>query len=307
MADVPALDRAVTFVRDRQEADGCWRDWRLPPGESRMWTTAYVGYRLGSLRGTKHGDALAPALARAAAWLQSASLPGGGWGYSEVAGPDADSTALAIIFLRQAGKELPANAVAALLRHQQDDGGFATFEPDSGHGAWTASHPDVTATALVALACVGCECADTADSVDRGLRYLWRQRRIDALWPSYWWTSPLYATEAVSACATALDHPLPAAELLDTLSSRADGSIFDAALRLLTLKRIGAADGEAAAECAATLERTQSADGGWPAAAELRLTDRQVYEPWRVENSGPLFLDERRLFTTVTAMAALGR
>jgi squalene cyclase len=302
VAHTPGLDRAVDFVCGQQEPDGCWRDWRLPPGESRMWTTAYVGYRLTSLCGTRH-DTLAPALSRAAAWLQSATLPGGGWGYSAVAGPDADSTALAITFLRSVDKELPAGAVATLLRHQQDDGGFATFTPEWSHGAWIVSHPDVTATALVALARL--ECAGTAESLDRGLRYLWRHRATDELWKSYWWTSPLYATEAVSACLAALDQPLRAAELGETLSAWRDGSVFDAALRLLMLERIGAAGSEATRECALTLEQTQLADGGWPSAAELRLTDRQVYEPWLVANSGPVFRDERRLFTTVTAMSAL--
>ena len=267
-----------------------------------MWTTAYVGYRLASLCGTRH-ETLAPALARAAAWLQSTTLPGGGWGYSAVAGCDADSTALAIIFLRSVGKELPAGAVATLVRHQQDDGGFATFTPERSHGAWIVSHPDVTATALGALARL--ECADTAESLNRGLRYLWQHRATDEMWRSYWWTSPLYATEAVSACLAALDQPLPAAELGETLSAWRDCSVFDAALRLLMLERIGAAGSEATRECVLTLQQTQLADGGWPSAAELRLTDRQVYEPWLIANSGPVFLDERRLFTTVTAMSAL--
>lgn len=267
-----------------------------------MWTTAYVSYRLASVCQTRH-DVIGPSLARAAEWLRSAAFPTGGWGYSPAAGPDADSTALAITFLRSVNQDLPAGSVAALLRHQQDDGGFATFTPEWGHGAWIVSQPDVTATAVAALARAGG--AGTAEDVARGLQYLWRHRATDALWKSYWWISPLYATEAVSACMAALGQALPTAGLVETLSTWRDGSIFDAALRLLTLERIGGANSTASEECVAALERTQSPDGGWPSAAQLRLTDRQVYEPWLVADSGPVFRDERRLFTTATALSAL--
>lgn len=302
MAQYPGIDRAVAFICSQQEPDGCWRDWALPPGESRMWTTAYLGCRLLPLRGPGRA-ALAPALTRAAGWLHAAALADGGWGYSAVAGPDADSTALAIAFLQGIGKELPAGALEALLRHQREDGGFATFMPQWSHGAWIVSHPDVTATALLALARVGT--ADIAEPLQRGLQYLRRHRAGDSLWRSYWWTSPLYATEAVSACLAAVDAPLPAAGLVNTLSSWPDGTIFEASLRLLTLDRIGAAASDGAGRCVSRLERAQSADGSWPGDAELRLTDPRVYEPWLVAESGPVFRDPRRLFTTATAMAAL--
>jgi hypothetical protein len=267
-----------------------------------MWTTAYVGARLSGLVTTRDGP-LAAALARAAEWLQAASLSDGGWGYSAAAGPDADSTALAITFLRRMDRELPADAVATLLRHQQNDGGFATFTPEWGQGAWVVSHPDVTATASIALA--GLPSTETGQSLDSALEYLWRHRGNDGLWRSYWWTSPVYSTEAVSACMMAADRRLPAAELVPILSTWRVESVFDTALRLLTLVRLGASAGASARDCVSTLERVQCADGGWPSAAELRLTDRQVYEPWLLANSGPVFRDDRRLFTTVTAISAL--
>jgi hypothetical protein len=294
----PQLERAVDFVGGHQEPDGCWREWRLPPGESRMWTTAYVGYRLSPLAGLV--PQVAQALGRAATWLRAAMLPSGGWGYSDGVGPDADSTALGILFLRAIGEEVPCAAIEALLRHQRSDGGFATYTPEWGFEGWVVSHPDVTATALRALAAV----RNVEERRERARCYLARSRRANGLWHGYWWPSPMYATEAASAC-MAVDPSFETAGLVAVLEGWQDASVFETALRLLALEHLGASAASAAEAGWRTLRLSQQPDGGWPSAAVLRVTRRHIYEPWCTPDAGPTFRDERRLFTTATVVAAL--
>src|SRR5262245_13577901 len=94
-----AIERALAFLAARQDPSGFWSDWDLPVGPSCMWTTAYCGWRLAQC-----ASAPRVMLDCAAGWLQANQLEGGGWGYSESTGGDADSTALGILFLRAIGR-----------------------------------------------------------------------------------------------------------------------------------------------------------------------------------------------------------
>src|ERR1700680_2483198 len=93
-----AIGAGLRFLIASQSEAGYWSDWDLPVGESRIWATAYVGYRLTT---PPHPALLLAqdALCSAAAWIARSEFPGGGWGYIEEVGADADSTALAILFL----------------------------------------------------------------------------------------------------------------------------------------------------------------------------------------------------------------
>jgi hypothetical protein len=276
-----AVKKGLAFLASRQDAAGFWSDWELPPvGSSRMWTTAYVGWRLASC------GLAASALDRAADWLEASELEGGGWGYAESIGTDADSTALGILFLHAIGRCAPATALRRLLRFSRDDGGFGTYGFEQSFGAWTSSQVEVTATAALAL-----QTSQVApDAVERAVAFLYRRRRMDGLWDSYWWTSACYATEITvrllgeqarkGACASLLElHPR---------------SFFEAALRSVVLR----SDLE-------DLSRSQDLDGSWPSAPILRLTHRDVDAPIASDDAGPSFSDPQRVFTTATVVNAL--
>lgn len=271
------MSKALAFLAAQQNPAGFWEDWDLPVGPSRMWTTAYVGWRLASSRGV-YSDMLD----RAADWLESNELPGGGWGYANLTGADADSTALGILFLRTLGREVPGSAVLRLLRFACNDGGFATYGLEQSFGAWTASHVEVTATAVLALTCVG----EAQNEVVSAKEFLQRRKRPDGLWDSYWWTSPLYATHV---CARVFGGPSRQA-----IASLRTGNPFEMALQNLLLHRT---DHE--------LATAQLSDGSWPSAPVLRLTRRDVFEPHLSADAGPRFADPRRVFTTATVLAAL--
>jgi len=293
--------RGLGFLRASQSPSGFWSDWQLPLGESRMWTTAYIGYRLSSLSPHRR-LAVEDTLSDAARWLRASELPGGGWGYSEQAGPDADSTALSLLFLLARGSPITTQSCQRIRQHQRDDGGFATYTPDVSFGAWVESHPEVSAVSLLAL--LRALAASTED-LNRGIRYLRERRRRDGLWNSFWWTTCLYSTEAALTLLDVAGEPLEGLRLKVPLHDVPAPTPFASALRLLCLVRVGGAGELFAAQHARTLAEEQLADGSWPSGPILRLTGRDVREPWLVDDAGPLFADERRLFTTATVVAAL--
>ena len=262
-----AVERGLAFLAARQDPAGFWSDWDdLPVGPSRMWTTAYCGWRLARY-------APARVLDPAADWLEAHELEGGGWGYAESTGPDADSTALGILFLHAIGRRAPESAVRRLLSFACENGGIATYGVDQAFGSWTASHVEVTATAALALRAAGAD----VEAIDRAVEFVRRSRRPDGLWDSYWWTSPWYATEVAvrlfSGRAPAVMPPQ---------------NCFETALRILVTH-----------EAAAQLSSAQNPDGSWPSAPILRLTDRDGCD------AGPIFADPQRVFTTATVVSAL--
>lgn len=267
-----AVSRGLAFLAAQQDEAGFWEDWDLPVGASRMWTTAYVGWRLAS-----SGYPLKSAVN----WMEAAELDGGGWGYAESTGADADSTALGILFLTTMGRQAPESALRRLLHFVRDDGGFGTYAFDQSFGAWTNSQVEVTATAALALRAAGVE----DETVRRAENYVRSRSRPDGIWDSYWWTSPFYATEV---CVRLLGDDGAALEQLRPANA------FEEALQAMTLKK-----------SAGKMAATQLADGSWQSAPVLRLTRRDVVEPWASNDAGPCFPDPRRVFTTATVVAAL--
>jgi hypothetical protein len=290
-----AIAAGLGYLEREQAGDGYWSDWQLPPGPSRVWTTAYVGWRLCGV--PQVAASLAPRLDLAAAWLRDSACADGGWGYAPATGPDADTTALATAFLRHRGIA-SSHAVTRLLAHQQADGGFATYTRAWNHGAWTHSHPEVTAAAVAALTP---EAGVPPEVLPAARRYLHQVRGDDGLWPSYWWTTPLYATEAALACVG--PDLEPARRRVAAVVATPTPTCFEAALQVSCLVQLDEIEA-AAARLRAILE-AQAADGSWPSGRVLRLTHRHVEQPWRAADAGPLFADQRRTFSTATVVAAL--
>jgi hypothetical protein len=275
----------LAYLAAQQDQTGFWEeDWQLPVGPSRMWTTAYVGWRLASSGGGGSDEEI---LERAADWLETNELQEGGWGYAASTGADADSTALGLLFLAEMGRRAPEGALRKLLSFARKDGGFGTYGGERSFGAWTASQVEVTATAALALRTAHGE----GEIVMRAESFVRDRRGVDGLWDSYWWTAPFYATE-VSTRLLGEEVRQVAAESLRSLSP---SNAFDRALRGLVLL-----------ETDDTLGAAQLPDGSWPSAPVLRLTKRDVFDPLGSADAGPCFADQRRLFTTATVLGGLG-
>jgi squalene-hopene/tetraprenyl-beta-curcumene cyclase len=294
----------VQFLLSRQHPDGHWSDWQLPPGSSDQWTTAYIGARLAT---TQEPFLSGSATARraAAAWLIEHQLPGGGWGYCDSVGADADSTAWSLLFLSAELPQVDRSSFDFLAGFQRPNGGFSTYGAESGLGSWCNSQVDVTAVAARAL--FQRPVQEFGAIVERTLDYLDREQRPDGMWDSFWWDTPLYSSAAVLAIMRDADRAIDTERIAAALERTPAGNCFELALLLECLAQCGRAGEASAAAAQGTILRAQLCDGSWPSVPILRLTDWRVADPAGRRDAGTLFADPNRLFTTATAIAALAR
>lgn len=294
----------VRFLLSQQRPDGHWSDWQLPPGPSDQWTTAYIGARLAA---TPEPFLSASAKARraAAAWLIEHRLPGGGWGYCDSVGADADSTAWSLLFLSAELAQVDRSSFDFLAGFQRPNGGFSTYGAESGLGSWRNSHVDVTAVAARALFHQPVQ--EFGATVERTLDYLDREQRSDGIWDSFWWDTPLYASAAVLAIMRDADRAIDTERIAAALERTPADNSFEQSLLLECLLQCGSAGEVSAAAARETMLRAQLCDGSWPSVPILRLTDWRVADPIGRRDTGTLFADPNRLFTTATAIAALAR
>jgi Squalene-hopene cyclase C-terminal domain/Prenyltransferase and squalene oxidase repeat len=301
-AALGACRSGVQFLLSQQAPDGHWSDWQLPPGPSDQWTTAYVGNRLA---GAPEPLASASTEARlaAATWLIEHELPGGGWGYRDLVGADADSTAWSLLFLSPQPVRVDRSSCDFLASFQRPDGGFSTYPSKSGLGSWCNSHIDVTAIAVRAL--FRRPVPEFGDVVERALDYLDRERRPDGIWKSFWWNSPLYSTAAVLAAMRDTGRAVDAEGIAAALARTPADNPFEQALLLECFVQCGGVGRARVAAVQEAMLRSQLSDGSWPSVPILRLTDRGITDPAGRSDAGPLFADPNRLFTTATVLGAL--
>jgi squalene cyclase len=296
-----ALCLSVDYILSRQHADGSWVDWELPPGQSSTWATAYVGGKLTSLD-NHYRDRASSATARASQWLAGKMFPDGGWGYNEHVDSDADSTALAILFLASAGRTVHDSSYSRLEGFQCEDGGFATFRGRPDLGSWATSHPDVTPSAVLALTT---KYSTTSQSVNRGLQSVLDKRTSAGIWKSFWWTTFLYSTERSLSLFEAVRLDIDLQVTRKTLLHTRPQNPFESALLLSSLLWLpDIAKDEDVWPLVDQLVEDQAPDGSWSSRPMLRVTRRDCLEPWKPGDPDPLFRDQNRLFTTATVMDA---
>lgn len=269
--------RGVAALGAARQAE-YWEDFTLPVGCSDRWVTAYVLSSLAEL-GEFDLPAVAGLAAPALRWLLNQQAEIGGWGYNASVPPDADSTAWAMLACRGWSHPAPRRARRFLLGCASTRG-IATYPIASSPAAgWARPSEDVAAVVRRALR------IDTLPG--------------DALLPATWWTSPLYTSAMrLAAPTTQRETSLRAA-----IAGFVPAGDFERALLLQC--HVGLR-----MPCTALVEvllARQCADGLWPAAARLRLARPELLEPWAVIDSGPVFTDDRAVFTTATVLAALGR
>lgn len=296
-----ALCLSVDYILSRQQADGCWIDWELPPGQSSTWTTAYVGSKLTALD-NHHRQRVASATTHASQWLMGKMFSDCGWGYNEQVDSDADSTALAILFLSSAGRIVPDSSYACLEGFQCEDGGFATFRGRPNLGSWATSHPDVTPSAVLALTT---KYSMTSQAVNRGLQFVLDKRTAAGVWDAFWWTSFLYSTERSLSLFEAIQLDIDLRVTRKTLLHTRPQTSFEAALLLSSLLWLpDISKDQDVWPLVDHLIQDQAPDGSWSSRPMLRVTRRDCVEPWKPGDPDLLFRDQNRLFTTATAMDA---
>jgi len=312
-----AQGKAVEFLLGARSLAGGfgWNDFNAFGVESDEWVTAYAAHSL-----AETGDRNAREAARQAwIWLVEQSRQHRpGLGYNTQTPQDADSTVWGYrlaIAIGQSSDECATRFLRFLLTCVQPGGGVATFPADGlsvlykyiGNGAdaiggWTTSHACVTAAAAWL--------PDLVKSADL-YGFLVRAQDSRGFWNGYWWADAEYAT---SHALESLARGGTGRESLDLGASWLAGSLgrrspFGLALRAFGIAKAGHDNFEPALQ---ELLTQQLADGSWRASARLRIPPPNLKDPriqwnWDEENPGigSLLLDQRRIFTTATALRAL--
>lgn len=301
----PAIDAAVAFLLDACSQSGWWVDYEgFAEGASDEWVTAYVANAL-----LASGRPGAIDAARRA-WKLLTRRARAGWGWNFLQPPDADSTIWCLQLATGLGElaSAPAEDAMSFLRsHMHEDGGVATYRRDAhseiSQGAvnmgWSERHTCVTAAA-----------AHLPSLGARPLEYLRRMQQADGVWRGYWWKSDLYTTALAAEALAATggrEDALRVARAAAAVGALSEVFLHDApvtsafdnalALRVLLLDPRSAAS--SAEQASGLLLRAQAEDGYWPASAEMAIPNRR----------GEILpaLDNRRCFTTATALIALSK
>ena len=145
-SEVASCERAVARRLTHQLAkDGLWRDFSLQPGQSDCWASAWIGW------GLAHAppDPSVSWALRAVTTALLRCVKQDGWGYNQLTGCDADSTAWVVRLFAVTNPVAARQALPALQRYVDPSGEAHTFA-DAELGRWSAAHADVTA--MVGLA-----------------------------------------------------------------------------------------------------------------------------------------------------------
>ena len=284
-----ALRLGARFLASRQRRNGVWKGFLLPPGASTTWLTGHVAFVVEDV------PVLTEACRRAANYLEATGLTAGGWGYNRDVAVDADSTAQALLVLRRFGRPIPEFLVDALLAAQLPHGGFTTYAASGGPvSGWNAGHEDVTALAAEALRRLALH------DRERAARTWLSERDAATTFASYWWPGAGYGVWArARAGLSSSELRRTAARILAHDQATPQGAFALAAASIM-----GAADPVTRSKAALYLLRSQHADGSWPCAPCLRVTDPSEIEAG-YNLRGCCYADETRVFSTAHAIAAL--
>jgi squalene-hopene/tetraprenyl-beta-curcumene cyclase len=332
-----AIAAARRYLAQAQSTRGSWGDFMLLGEQSTFWVTGYVGWTLAQ-QPSRSCD-----LDRTAAWLLGQQAAAGGWGYNRHWPVDVDSTANVLLFLTAHAGARPdrwGRSLELLLSTQRPDGGFTTIidpqawlarfrAPRTTLDGWTASHPCVSATVALLLARLYQDSAPPA--LGAVVEYLLRNQRPEGYWEAYWWTSRLYTTTRVVQVLSLLGES-PTTPALARASGwlrtaqRPDGGwaataagptgqAFHTALAVQALAELDApAASTSLARGVAWLLARQLPDGAWPVTPILRVPTPDTRHPWEQDSwresimgLGIVVPDWQKLFTTATALQALGR
>lgn len=290
-AATDSVARAAAFLALAQDDGGCWRDFQLPPGRAEAWTTAWTGWALARCSGVAAVDA--GQLQRAADALIGQRRPQG-WGYNRSTACDADTISWTLRFLCAVGRAEGLDGTALLAPFIAPSGRVRTFNSEDRFGRWAIEHDEVTPIAGAALL------AQHQDAMVERLRAAALNSWRSGGWTRFWWRVRAYV------CAQNLDFlaasggvPADVAEGERRLLTGAGqgASPLETSQWLSAATSLGLAE-EGEVFCRRLME-WQDVDGGWPSSAELLVPDQR--DPSAVE----VFGDDRRLFTTAGAAAAL--
>jgi hypothetical protein len=303
-----AVERGLLFLIQKQEKNGSFVDFELPPGASDGWITAFIAVAIDEAAKIISVPGCNNALDRAAKFLLN-NMRATGWGYNSKTATDADSTSFAVRAIGRAGINLPEQP-EVLLRHYIDECGHGhTFLDPDRMGSWAGRHADITPSIGLALIEVNASLSLRNKVIDASLT----SRDESGIWKGFWWLQPYYATWLNlkwlrTSCALTPDIAYSAKQ--GSLSLNADLSVMDeAALLGILLEESSATDEAVLVETVYHLMKMQFPNGNWPSSLCLILP-----QSWEVNNkkearkdnhNQTCYADTRTLFTTAVVVQML--
>jgi hypothetical protein len=287
-----AIVSASQFLAARQDRDGYWRDYVLPPGRSEAWTTACVGYALS--QGGQLRSSAKPVLDHAAESLLLSRRPEG-WGYNRHTACDADTTAWVIRFLAQVDAMNGVFASELLFSYMAASGGIRTFGSQYRFGRWAGEHDEVAPLAGLALLAAGEN--HHASTIRSSILSRWE---VEEGWKPFWWHNDAYVS-AQSLTFLRQSGGIPKHIAADERSKLFQlpppESAFEMAQRLAAATHL--VSSSTSERFCNDLLTMQLIDGGWPSSLGLLVPSQGD------SSEGKLFADDQRLLSTAMAVIAL--
>ncbi len=335
-----AAERAVEFLCQRYQPRIGFKDFMSGKGHLTVWVSSYVGCELTEWLRLEHRRAGRKSLGKLLKGMAADIVKkqhDRGWASNHAVSEDVDTTAWALKFLLEVGcisNEIIRRGVGTIKKYQRRNGGFCTFLPEAmgrGFSGWSVSHVEVTAVVLKVLTRAGLELLEMDEEViERGAKYLKREKIGKHLWRGYWWDGEMFATyhvlTALQTCGVRWETQRRK-NLIQRVVSRQseDGSWGEA-----TLGKNSAFETGLAIRCLLSLDEAlvrsspvkrgiiwllnhQNTDGGWDSRPMMRIPFGGERAPWNRrewkldlrKGLGILIRDENLTFTTATVLGTL--
>jgi hypothetical protein len=325
---------ALQYLGSKLTTEGYWEEYINSAGVSNIWATAFIYSFVASIPHIQKYIQID----KVKNFLLTKSL--NGFSYNDIAPRDGDSTNFGLLALYCMDVNL-SNNVGSLIEYQNSNGGFSTYSANDRNplrklmnfhdvadfGAWEESHMCVSAVSLYLLSQI--RHGFNLEEIYQHVKSYILKNQVKSSWPSYWWTSHLYATSfIVKAAFKSNDDDLQLAsipaikEINHTQNS--NGSFGDKFLSesafytglvsdaLSSTPKLYTSNSSRVKKSIEWIINNQFDDGSWNETNAMRLPSFNTKNPdeisaWPVSRSGlnVRAIEFNRLFSTATCISAL--
>jgi squalene-hopene/tetraprenyl-beta-curcumene cyclase len=303
-------ERAVSFVLEKTSKNDYWESFLTDNGKGKLWVSSFIACQLLSAEvSSEKFNAVLTSLS---------TVPPMQFAFNENTVKDGDSSTFFIQLYKLNKQPLSEDMLASWLNFSNDDGSWCTYrkggvtpmlgkEPLDSQG-WNSNHICVASTAAVVLISHFDELL-----ANKTINYLIATQQANGQWPSYWWTSDIYATSfAVQALSLSKrkDASSSIEKACQWLISKQNrlGYWGDAFYTALAINALLSQDKKYLREIEKGIKwllENQLNDGSWFTENVLRIPQPDVLQPekidkWRNSPFGynTLTYDNQRSFTT---------
>lgn len=322
-----AIENGVNYLWSLNK-NARWSGLPTLAGESDIWVTGFIIAHISHLSDHRHN------IKGAQKFLFDARQILGGWSYSAIVPPDADSSAWCLLALKSCPKmegSVLDEAKAFLWSHYSGNG-ISTFTKTSSIcefieatanisvSGWTSPHTDVSLAAVLADI--------DNENVPKILAWLLEQQAESCLLNSYWWRDPYYSTALWLRALSQQNLLIPDKSLNGIVSALIQRQLDDGGFALETattknsfntalalesfchLSQLG--HQEERMKCGNALLQSRQENGSWVGNRNMRIPAPDVMNPeinasWdNPDGGGNSFIEDKDgLFATALSCYAL--